>query len=41
MGIPRVFVFDLFGVVILFDDSIVYRRIAKYCDDPDQALPAL
>lgn len=38
---PSVFVFDLFGVVISFDDSIVYRRIAKYCDDPDRAMPAL
>ena len=38
---PSVFVFDLFGVVISFDDSIVYRRIAKYCDDPDRAMPTL
>lgn len=38
---PHAFVFDLFGVVISFDDSIVYRRIAKYCDDPDRAMPAL
>ena len=38
---PSVFVFDLFGVVISFDDSIVYRRIAKYCAEPDRAMPAL
>jgi HAD superfamily hydrolase (TIGR01509 family) len=38
---PSVFVFDLFGVVVSFDDSIVYRRIAEFCDDPDRAMPAL
>ena len=34
---PDAFIFDLFGVVISFDDQIVYRRIAKHCARPDRA----
>jgi HAD superfamily hydrolase (TIGR01509 family) len=34
---PDAFMFDLFGVVISFDDQIVYRRIAKHCARPDRA----
>lgn len=29
---------DLFGVVIAFDNDIVYRRLADRCADPDEAL---
>ena len=32
-----VFVFDLFGVVIAFDDTIAYARLARHCADPDGA----
>ena len=38
---PSCLIFDLFGVVISFDDSIVYKRIAHYCAAPDQAFQAL
>jgi HAD superfamily hydrolase (TIGR01509 family) len=34
-------IFDLFGVVISFDEEIVYQRLARHCADPAQALPAL
>lgn len=34
-------IFDLFGVVVAFDDSIVYQRLAAHCADPDLALLAL
>jgi HAD superfamily hydrolase (TIGR01509 family) len=32
-----VFVFDLFGVVIDFDDAIAYSRLARHCADPTGA----
>ena len=33
----EVIVFDLFGVLISFDDDIVATRLAFHCDDPDEA----
>jgi len=30
-------ILDLFGVVISFDDSLVYDRLAQHCEDPPQA----
>ncbi len=38
---PEVLVFDLFGVVIAFDNDLVYRRLARYCADPDTAFQRL
>ena len=37
MPTPAAFIFDLFGVVIDFDDTLVYKRLAKYCNRPDHA----
>ena len=37
----KAFIFDLFGVIISFDETIVYQRIAKYCNDSEQAAVAL
>ena len=34
-------IFDLFGVLISFDDNIVYRRLAAHCADPEAAFLAL
>lgn len=34
-------IFDLFGVLISFDDDIVYRRLAAHCADPEAAFLAL
>lgn len=34
-------IFDLFGVVISFDEDIVYGRLAPHCAHPGAALPAL
>jgi HAD superfamily hydrolase (TIGR01509 family) len=34
-------IFDLFGVVIAFDDAPVYKRLAAHCTVPDEALAAL
>jgi HAD superfamily hydrolase (TIGR01509 family) len=34
-------ILDLFGVVIAFDDGLVYARIAKHCARPDRALSQL
>lgn len=34
-------VFDLFGVVIAFDDALVTRRLAEHCADPRSACLAL
>ncbi len=34
-------IFDLFGVVIAFDDSLVYKRLAQYCTHPTTALMAM
>ena len=34
-------IFDLFGVLISFDDDIVYRRLAPHCEDPEAAFLAL
>jgi len=28
------FIFDLFGVVIAFDNDLMYRRLAQHCTDP-------
>ena len=36
-----VYVFDLFGVVISFDDTIVCERIARHCRDPQTAFRGL
>ncbi len=33
-----VFVLDLFGVVITFDNDIVYSRLARHCADPNDAV---
>ena len=32
------FIFDLFGVIIAFDNDIVPARLARHCTDPDDAL---
>jgi HAD superfamily hydrolase (TIGR01509 family) len=34
-------IFDLFGVVIAFDDSLVYTRLAPYCTNPATSLMAM
>lgn len=34
-------IFDLFGVVIAFDDYLVYKRLAPYCTHPATALMAM
>lgn len=34
-------IFDLFGVVIDFDDSLVSRRISEHCDNPNDAFQRL
>jgi HAD superfamily hydrolase (TIGR01509 family) len=36
-----VLIFDLFGVIISFDEDIVYRRIARHCANPDDAFIAI
>lgn len=36
-----VYIFDLFGVVISFDDSLVSKRIARHCEAPEIALREL
>ena len=33
----RALIFDLFGVVISFDENRVYRRLAKHCPHPEAA----
>jgi HAD superfamily hydrolase (TIGR01509 family) len=38
---PRVFIFDLFGVVIEFDNDIVYSRLARHCRDEQEAFSRL
>jgi len=35
------FIFDLFGVIIAFDNDVMYRRLAQHCTDPDNALVRL
>ena len=35
------FILDLFGVVIAFDNDLVYRRLAQHCADSDDALVRL
>ena len=37
----EVLVFDLFGVLISFDDDLVIARIAQHCVDPDDAFMRL
>ncbi len=34
-------IFDLFGVVISFDEDIVYRRLAQHCAAPERAVVAM
>ena len=34
-------IFDLFGVMISFDNDIVYRRLAEHCADPHEAFRSL
>jgi len=35
------FIFDLFGVIIAFDNDVMYRRLARHCADPDDAFVRL
>ena len=35
------FVFDLFGVLISFDNDLVYRRLARHCATPEDAFARL
>jgi len=35
------FILDLFGVVIAFDNDVMYRRLAQHCAEPDSALARL
>ncbi|OYT90348.1 MAG: hypothetical protein CFE43_18775 [Burkholderiales bacterium PBB3] len=37
----RAFIFDLFGVVLSFDENSVYTRLAAQCHEPATALQAL
>ncbi len=37
----RALIFDLFGVVISFDENSVYRRLASHCRDPQLTFPAI
>lgn len=37
----RALIFDLFGVVVSFDEASVYTRLASHCREPAVALPAL
>lgn len=37
----EVIVFDLFGVLISFDDDLVVERLARHCDDPSGAFRRL
>ena len=36
-GEIRTLIFDLFGVVIAFDENSVYQRLAKYCPDSEMS----
>ena len=31
---PDCLIFDLFGVVVAFEDELVYQRLASYCSEP-------
>jgi glucose-1-phosphatase len=37
----RALIFDLFGVVISFDENSVYRRLASHCRDPQLTFPSI
>lgn len=37
----RALIFDLFGVVISFDENSVYRRLANHCRDPELTFHAI
>lgn len=37
----RCLIFDLFGIMISFDEMSVYRRLAAHCDDSETALRAM
>lgn len=37
----EVFVFDLFGVMLSFDNDVVYGRLARHCADPPTAFERL
>jgi HAD superfamily hydrolase (TIGR01509 family) len=37
----RALIFDLFGVVISFDENSVYRRLASHCRDPELTFRAI
>jgi HAD superfamily hydrolase (TIGR01509 family) len=41
--VPKIeaFVLDLFGVVVSFDNELVYRRLAEHCAKPDEAFERL
>ena len=34
-------IFDLFGVVVAFDDNLVYDRISQRCTEPNSAIAAM
>lgn len=38
---PEALILDLFGVVISFDDNIVYRRLAQACAEPTHAFAGM
>lgn len=38
---PEAFIFDLFGVMISFDNNVVYRRLAEHCSEPAEAFRVL
>jgi putative hydrolase of the HAD superfamily len=37
----KTLIFDFFGVVVAFDEDILYRRIASHCPDPTSVCKAL
>lgn len=41
VGAYDILIFDLFGVVIAFDEDLVYRRIAEHCSDPTAAFTGM
>jgi len=38
---PQAFIFDLFGVILAFDNDIVYARLARHCHDEEEAFKQL
>jgi hypothetical protein len=35
------FIFDFFGVIADYDETILHRRLAPFCKDPDAALASM